>query len=116
MRIAFADQGYTGEEPTEAARDEGIELRVVRLPEANEGFVLLRRRWVGERSFGWLNRLRRLARNYEGLPKTLAGLHFVVFSLLILFHCAALNRAAKRLLSWLLGDLLEHLSASPTIL
>ncbi|WP_321900151.1 IS5 family transposase, partial [Paraburkholderia heleia] len=34
VRIAFADRGYTGEEPAEAARDEGIELHVVKLPEA----------------------------------------------------------------------------------
>ncbi|MFP4897407.1 transposase, partial [Paraburkholderia sp. EG304] len=47
-------------------------------------FVLLPRRWVVERSFGWLNRFRRLARDYERLPETLAGLHFVVFSMLML--------------------------------
>ncbi|WP_443798305.1 transposase, partial [Burkholderia gladioli] len=46
--------------------------------------VLLPRRWVVERSFGWLNRFRRLARVYERLPETLAGLHFVVFASLML--------------------------------
>ncbi|MFD1029663.1 transposase [Paraburkholderia sabiae] len=40
----------------------------------------------GGRSFGWLNRFRRLARDYERLPETLAGLHFVVFSVLMLVH------------------------------
>ncbi|MFP4897090.1 transposase, partial [Paraburkholderia sp. EG304] len=43
-------------------------------------------RWVVERSFGWLNRFRRLARDYERLPETLAGLHFVVFAMLMLVH------------------------------
>ena len=54
--MAFADQGYTGEEPAQAALDEGIELQVIKLPEAKKGFVLLPRRWVVERSFGWLTR------------------------------------------------------------
>lgn len=51
---------------------------VIGIPEAKKGFVLLPRRWVVERSFGWLNRFRRLARDYERLSETLAGLHFVV--------------------------------------
>ncbi len=33
VKIAFADQGYTGEEPAQAALDEGIELEVIKLPE-----------------------------------------------------------------------------------
>src|SRR5215471_12923763 len=86
VKVAFADQGYTGEEPAKAARDEGIELQVIKLQEAKKGFVLLPRRWVVERSFGWLNRFRRLARDYERLPETLAGLHFVVFAMLMLVH------------------------------
>ncbi|MFP4897211.1 hypothetical protein ACLFKU_42410, partial [Paraburkholderia sp. EG304] len=35
---------------------------------------------------GWLNRFRRLARDYERPPETLAGLHFVVFAMLMLVH------------------------------
>jgi transposase len=88
VKVAFADQGYTGEDAAQAARDEGIELPVIKLPEAKKGFVLLPRRWVVERSFGWLNRFRRLARDYERLPQTLAGLHFVVFAMLMLVHAA----------------------------
>ncbi|MEX3901091.1 IS5 family transposase [Paraburkholderia sp. BR10954] len=94
VKVAFADQGYTGEEPAQAALDEGIELQVIKLPEAKKGFVLLPRRWVVERSFGWLNRFRRLARDYERLPETLAGLHFVVFSVLMLVHFATLSKSA----------------------
>ncbi len=88
VKVAFADQGYTGEDAAQAARDEGIELQVIKLPDAKKGFVLLPRRWVVERSFGWLNRFRRLARDYERLPQTLAGLHFVVFAMLMLVHAA----------------------------
>ncbi|CAB3776443.1 IS5 family transposase ISAzo23 [Paraburkholderia caffeinitolerans] len=91
VKVAFADQGYTGEEPAQAALDEGIELEVIKLLEAKKGFVLLPHRWVVERSFGWLNRFRRLARDYERLPETLAGIHFVVFSVLMLVHFANLT-------------------------
>lgn len=92
--MAFNDLGYTGEKPSQAALEEGIDLRVIKLPEAKKSFVLLPRRWVVERSFGWLNRFRRLARDYERLPEALAGLHFVVYSVLMLVHFAALNKSA----------------------
>ena len=61
-----------------------IQLEVVKLPEAKNGFVLLPRRWVVERSLGWMARFRRLARDYERLPETLAGLHFLAFAMLML--------------------------------
>jgi len=57
---------------------------VVRLPGAKKGFVLLPRRWVVERSFAWKSRFRRLVRDYERLPETVAGLHFVVFACIML--------------------------------
>ena len=78
--VAFVDQGDTGDEPAA----QGIELVVLKLPEAKRGFVLLPRRWVVERSFAWLARFRRLARDYERLPKTFAGVHFVAFACLML--------------------------------
>ena len=84
VQVAFVDQGYTGEEPAQAARKEDIELLVVKLPEAKKGFVLLPRRWAVERSFGWASRFRRLARDYERLEETLAGLHFLAFAILML--------------------------------
>jgi transposase len=94
VKLAFADQGYTGDAGAQAAREEGIELQVIKLPEAKKGFVLLLRRWVVERSFGWLNRFRRLAREYERLPETLAGLHFVVFAMLMLVHAVPIMRSS----------------------
>ena len=78
------DQGYTGEEPAAAADAHGIRLEVVKLPEAKRGFVLLPRRWVVERSFAWLARFRRLARDYERLPETLKGLHLLAFAVVLL--------------------------------
>ena len=84
IEVAFVDQGYTGAEAEHAAADWGIHLEVVKLPEARHGFVLLPRRWVVERSFAWLSRFRRLATDYERLPETLAGLHLVAFTTLML--------------------------------
>jgi transposase len=75
---------------TNDAAAEGIRLEVVKLPEAKRGFVLLPRRWVAERSFAWMARFRRLARDYERLPETLAGLHFLAFAILMLKRFIAL--------------------------
>src|SRR5215468_10698865 len=84
VEIAYVDQGYTGENAADAAEEHGIKLEVVKLPTAKRGFVLLPRRWVVERSFGWMSRFRRLARDYERLPETLAGLHILAFAILML--------------------------------
>lgn len=84
VEVAFVDQGYTGEQASADAQAHGIRLEVVKLPTAKRGFVLLPRRWVVERSFAWMARFRRLARDYERLPETLAGLHFLAFAMLML--------------------------------
>jgi transposase len=88
--VAFVDQGYTGQPAAEAAAAHGIALAVVKLPEAKRGFVLLPRRWVVERDFAWASRFRRLVRDYERLPETVAGLHFVAFACLMLHRLITL--------------------------
>lgn len=84
VKVAFVDQGYTGEKAEQAAASAGIDLIVVKLDEAKRGFVLLPRRWVAERSFAWASRFRRLARDFERTPDVLRGLHFVAFAILML--------------------------------
>lgn len=84
VQLAYVDQGYTGERAAHAAQEHGIQLEVVKLQEAKRGFVLLPRRWVVERSFGWAARFRRLARDYERLATTLSGYHWLAFVLLML--------------------------------
>lgn len=84
VQIAFVDQGYTGEDAAQQAEAHGIKLEVVKHTEAKRGFVLLPRRWVVERTFGWLGRFRRLARDYERLTETLAAWHWVGFIALLL--------------------------------
>lgn len=84
VELAWVDQGYTGQRPADAAAEHNIELEVVRMPAARKGFVLLPRRWVVERSFAWATRFRRLVRDYERLPETVAGLHYLAFAVLML--------------------------------
>lgn len=84
VHLAYVDQGYTGAQPAQDALAQGITLEVVKLPDAKQGFVLLPRRWVVERSFAWAGRFRRLARDYERLADTLAGLHILAFALIML--------------------------------
>src|SRR5918997_1286092 len=86
--LAHVDQGYTGERAADAAREHGIELEVVKLAEAKRGFVLLPRRWVVERTFAWATRFRRLVRDYERLPQTLADLHVIALVCLMLRQAA----------------------------
>ena len=70
--------------PRQAAQQAGIDLHVVRLPEAKHGFVLLPKRWVVARNFAWASRFSWLVRDDERLPQTLAGIHFIVFAILML--------------------------------
>jgi transposase len=90
VEVGFVDQGYTGEQPAAGAATHGIRLEVIKLDEAKNGFVLLPRRWVVERSFAWLARCRRLAKDYERLPKNGGGLHFVAFACLMLYRLPTL--------------------------
>lgn len=94
VEIAYADQGYTGDAAEEAAAEHGVQLHVVRLPQAKQGFVLMPRRWVIERSFGWMSRFRRLARDCERLPELLAGFHLVAFGTIMLTRFLALQAAS----------------------
>ena len=87
VELDYVDQGYTGTEPAEAAAEHGIQLEVVKLPDAQsprQGFELLPKRWVLARSFARLVRFRQLAGDYERLPQTVAGLTFLAFTCLML--------------------------------
>ncbi len=84
VEVAFVDQGYTGGAAADDARGNCVRLEVVKHTEAKKGFVLLPRRWVVERSFAWLGRFRRLARDYERSTETLASWHWLAFLTLLL--------------------------------
>lgn len=90
VALVDADQCYTGGETFDEAAGHKIIPEVVKLPEARKDFVLLPRRLVVERSFGWMVRSRRLERDYERMATTPAGLLHVAFSMLMLQRAAAI--------------------------
>jgi putative transposase len=70
LELVFADGGYQGDQAAAAAAQERLRLEIVKRPRDAEGFHLLPRRWVIERSFAWLGRNRRLAKDVETLIET----------------------------------------------
>ena len=91
VTLAYVDQGYTGDQTAADAASHGITLEVVKHTEAKKGFVLLPRRWVVERTFAWMARFRRLARDYERTAETLAGWHWLAFVTLMLKRLSTIN-------------------------
>jgi putative transposase len=70
LQQLFADAGYQGEIAMCTAAGERLRLEIVKRPRDAEGFHLLPRRWVIERTFAWLGRNRRLAKDFERLIET----------------------------------------------
>ncbi len=70
MILILADGGYTGSLIEWVKEQFGWVLQIVTRPAETKGFVLLPRRWVVERTFAWLNRCRRLSKEYEYLTDT----------------------------------------------
>ncbi|VIO69728.1 hypothetical protein CI41S_19740 [Bradyrhizobium ivorense] len=62
----FADGGYAGEKLENALRKiDGPTIEIIKRPDDAKGFVIIARRWVVERTLAWLNRCRRLAKDWE---------------------------------------------------
>jgi putative transposase len=70
LKLIWADGGYRGALITWVEEVFGWKLEIVEKQEGQIGFRILPKRWVVERTFGWLVRQRRLARDYERLPET----------------------------------------------
>jgi len=66
LRHLFADGGYAGPKLKEALKPEhGWTIEIVKRADLAKGFEVIHRRWVVERTFAWLNRCRRLAKDWE---------------------------------------------------
>jgi putative transposase len=64
----WADAGYAGALVAWAAKFGRWVLDIVKRPIGQKGFLVLPRRWVVERTFGWFSKYRRLSKDYETLP------------------------------------------------
>jgi putative transposase len=69
LKVIFADSGYCGEFETKVKKTFGWVLKVIRRPFGVKMFVLLPKRWIVERTFGWLASQRRLSVDYERSAK-----------------------------------------------
>ena len=70
LSCIWADGGYRGQLVEWAKSEYGWALAIVEKPPDQKGFSVLPRRWVVERTFAWLGRYRRLAKDYDLLPAT----------------------------------------------
>lgn len=69
LKVIFADEGYTGTPAGLIDRVFGWLWKIVRRDPEEKGFVVLAKRWIVERTFGWLGGYRRLSKDYEQLPE-----------------------------------------------
>jgi transposase len=71
LQRLFADDGDSGDETWAATKRTGkVDLEIVKRSDTARGFVVGPKRWIVERTFGWLNRCRRLAKDFENLSRT----------------------------------------------
>ncbi len=81
LKKAIADGGYQGKATADEVQAEaGIPLEIVKRSDTATGFVLLPKRWIVERTFGWLGRCRRLAKDFEHLTRSHIG--FVILAMI----------------------------------
>jgi putative transposase len=95
LRAVFADGGYNRVPAILACFLLGLALIIVSRPRGAKGFVLLPRRWVAERTLGWLGRWRRLSRDYEHLPEVSEAM--VNLAMIRLMTHRAVRPSRKRL-------------------
>jgi putative transposase len=71
MQKVWAD-GQFGKNglPAWAAAEAGVELEIVKRPDGAKGFVVQAKRWIVERTLGWLNGYRRLSKDYEATTES----------------------------------------------
>jgi putative transposase len=88
----FADSAYNRATTLLACFLLGLTLIVVRRIAGTSGFVVIPRRWVVERSFGWFGRWRRLSKDYEQLPEVSEAMVTVAMIRLMLQRLAHPNQ------------------------
>ena len=92
LRKLYADAGYQGPKFQAALKRvlRQVQIKIVRRSDTAQGFEVLPRRWVVERTIAWLNRCRRLAKDWENLSRTaLAFLRLASIRLMMRRLCQA---------------------------
>ena len=71
LKKLFADGGYQGPQFEQAVMEilPELQVEIIKRSDQAKGFKLLPKRWVVERTFAWLGRCRRLAKDFENLTK-----------------------------------------------
>ena len=78
LSVIWVDGGYSGQPFLRRAMDTlRFIIWMVLRPEQAKGFVLLKKRWVVERTFGWLNWYRRLSKDYERKPASAEAMIYI---------------------------------------
>lgn len=92
LQLLWADGGYGGQPFVEWVKDTfGWLWQVIKRNDEAQGFQVLPRRWVVERTFGWLNNYRRLSKDYEELTQTSETLIYLAMSHIMLRRLAGTN-------------------------
>jgi len=78
LRLIWADGGYAGKLVGWVMEHQGWTVAIVKRAVGEKGFVVLPRRWVVERTFGWLGRYRVLSKDDEQLPESSETLVLIV--------------------------------------
>lgn len=96
LQLIWADGGYAGQPFVEWVKTTfGWVWEVVKRNTDVKGFEVLPRRWVVERTFGWLNNYRRLSKDYEELPQTSETLIYLAMSHIMVRRLAGTNHFEK---------------------
>ncbi|MCB9420941.1 MAG: IS5 family transposase [Ardenticatenaceae bacterium] len=92
LKLVWADGGYGGQPFADWVRKTfGWVWQVVKRSDDAKGFHVLPRRWVVERTFGWLNNYRRLSKDYEELPASSESLIYLAMSHIMVRRLAKTN-------------------------
>jgi transposase len=95
LEAAVADGGYRGDATAAEVKSEaGLRLDIVKRSDGSVGFVVVAKRWIVERTFGWLGRCRRLGKDFENRNRTHAAFVMLAMIRLMLRRIVRLQAAA----------------------
>ena len=88
LQKVWADAAYQGPRVAAVAAQAGLQVEIVKRSDSQPGFVVQAKRWIVERTFGWLSRERRLARDYERKEESSEAFIYLGMSRLMLGRLA----------------------------